>query len=184
MGFPRALSSSLLCASLLADQRHSANRQRRRQEIMVSEKFYLRLLTFVALLTVLALSGHFSSFFLVLSCTLHLTVFFFQKCLLKCACTLVISEVWTWVIHLILKWKRWGSSVNLLWAKVDFLLFVLVCGFAFFNTFTIPPPPPSGSVRLSLTFHREFECMKTVPLKILWMKDWKYRTQLNVIDFS
>jgi len=45
---------------------------------MVSEKFYLRLLTFVALLTVLALSGHFFlSFFLVGTCTLHLTVFLF-----------------------------------------------------------------------------------------------------------
>jgi len=53
---------------------------------MVSEKFYLRLLTFVALLTVLALSG------LVGSCTLHLTVFLFfvfvLKFLLKCACSL------------------------------------------------------------------------------------------------
>lgn len=93
VGFPRALSSSLLSAHLLADQRHCANRRRRRQEIMVSEKFYLRLLTFVALLTVLALSGHFSSFFLVLSCTLHLTVFFLSKMSAKMC--LHSSYVWS-----------------------------------------------------------------------------------------
>ncbi|CAM4605633.1 unnamed protein product [Leuciscus chuanchicus] len=46
--------SLLLSPRLLADR--CANRRRRRQEVMVSEKFYLRLLTFVALLTVLALS--------------------------------------------------------------------------------------------------------------------------------
>lgn len=99
VGFPRALSSFLLSKSLLADQRHCANRQRRRQEIMVSEKFYLRLLTFVTLLTVLALSGNFflpffllfpPSFFLALCSSLCLS---FKKCLLKVSCSLDMSEV-------------------------------------------------------------------------------------------
>ncbi len=97
VGFPRALSSFLFSESLLADQHRCANRQRRRQEIMVSEKFYLRLLTFVTLLTVLALSGNFFLpfflffSFLVLSCTLQLTLSFIQKCLLKVSYSLVMS---------------------------------------------------------------------------------------------
>jgi len=86
---------------------------------MVSEKFYLRLLTFVALLTVLALSGHFFlSFFLVGTCTLHLTVFLFfvfvLKFLLKCACS--------FRFNLELKCKRWESSVNVMWADHFFSL--------------------------------------------------------------
>lgn len=76
VGFPQALSSFLFSESLLADQHHCANRQRRRQEIMVSEKFYLRLLTFVTLLTVLALSGNFFSLFFLPRSFLHFAAHF------------------------------------------------------------------------------------------------------------